>query len=418
MSKIDRETRLFSLAITQDQWIEEASAALLGVLGPKDADWWCVLWRSEAGVVPVSATWNSESARRMAVEFPETAGVSMPAQVARAGLTTITEAGLWTEASQDFFEDIGRGDAVGIAIAESDLRGGLVAGRLLEKRTPRAVADRRTVARVARTVALAWRTRRVFGDEPPVEVADAVLTPAGVAVHAAGVASEPSSLQALRTAVVLRERARAREAADVDGATVWSDLVHGRWSLVDDYEDGGQRYVLAVRNDAFAEDLALTPLEARVVELSVLGESPKAVAADLGLSLSRTYGIRQEALDKLCARSMGDLIALARQLPTTFLTRVPLGRDGLMALGLPPSAPDLSTLTDAELEVLRDLMCCMPQRQIAARRRRSPRTVANQIQSIYRKLNVSGRNQLFSLLRVADPNRTTPGPAELPGCST
>jgi hypothetical protein len=63
------------------------------------------------------------------------------------------------------------------------------------------------------------------------------------------------------------------------------------------YEDGGQRHVLAVRNDAYADAFMLSTAEARAIELTVLGRSPKQMVDDLGLSLPRVYALRQSALN-------------------------------------------------------------------------------------------------------------------------
>jgi len=55
-------------------------------------------------------------------------------------------------------------------------------------------------------------------------------------------------------------------------------------------------------------------------------------------------------------------------------------------------------LTAAEHEVLELLLAGRTNAEIARRRRTAPRTVANQLGSIYRKLRVGGRRQLLALL--------------------
>jgi hypothetical protein len=80
-----------------------------------------------------------------------------------------------------------------------------------------------------------------------------------------------------------REDARRATGTSVAGSALWSDLVKGRWSLVDDEDDGGQRHILAVRNDAFSDVAALTKGEARAVDLAIRGHSTKQSVDALGV---------------------------------------------------------------------------------------------------------------------------------------
>jgi DNA-binding CsgD family transcriptional regulator len=340
----------------------------------------------------------------MAFSFPKVTLPGARARVVEAGVTTVTSARLWTEAATDLFGDMRCGDALGVGIG--DRHAGLVAGRLLGRRTPHpaaAVANHRLLARVMRMVSVALRARTSLHGAQPFEVCEAIFTPLGAVVHAVGAAARRSSLDVLREAVLRLERERSGDATPIDGAAVWSNLICGRWSLIDDYENGRQRYILAVRNDICADTLALHPMEARTIELSVLGKCPKEMADDLGVSLSRTYALRQSALEKLSARSIGDVIALGRQLPGVLWSSLPLGQEALFALKAPVAAQDLARLTNAERDVVRDLMRSVSRREIARRRKRSLRTVANQVSSIYQKLRVSNRNELIAFLRSSSP---------------
>lgn len=56
-----------------------------------------------------------------------------------------------------------------------------------------------------------------------------------------------------------------------------------------------------------------------------------------------------------------------------------------------------AALTEAEREVLRLALQGLSNEQIGIARNSRPRTVANQIASIFRKLNVSSRLELFAL---------------------
>ena len=59
------------------------------------------------------------------------------------------------------------------------------------------------------------------------------------------------------------------------------------------------------------------------------------------------------------------------------------------------SPPDLAKLTAAEKEVTELVAQGLTNAQIAERRQASERTVANQLQSVFRKLGVSSRSELI-----------------------
>lgn len=393
---------LFSLGLSQAEWTDEAAAALLGVMGPPSADGMVIFWDRRGDVDSArTAWWRGDNGWHMAFSFPKVTLPDARARVIRSRVTTVTSAGLWTEATKDLFHDMRCGDALGVGAGEPPI--GLIAARLLERRTRDPAAtqvDRRKLARVVRTVSLAWTARTFVSAPGPASGCDAIFTPSGSVVHAVGAAARPSSLDALRHAVLRIERERGTRTTMVDGDAIWSSLVCGRWSLIDDYEDGRQRYVLAIRNDRWADDFSLSKREARTIELAVLGKRPKEMTSELGISLSRIYALQQSALDKLGARCIGDVRALARRLPGKLLTRVSLGLEAIVALKAPAAIHDLSRLTDAERAVVRDLACALSRGEIARRRKRSVRTVANQVSSIYKKLMVSDRNELIALLRA------------------
>ena len=74
--------------------------------------------------------------------------------------------------------------------------------------------------------------------------------------------------------------------------------------------------------------------------------------------------------------------------------RVAVGDENVFALRLASAEPDVSGLTDAERVVTSDAARGLSNLQIAKRRGRSPRTVANQLSSAFRKLGVSSRADL------------------------
>ncbi|GMV17817.1 MAG: hypothetical protein HS104_26410 [Polyangiaceae bacterium] len=75
--------------------------------------------------------------------------------------------------------------------------------------------------------------------------------------------------------------------------------------------------------------------------------------------------------------------------------RLKLGEGELLVLIFPlPRPPPRGELTEAEREVVACVLEGATTAAIAARRRTSPRTVANQLQSIFRKLGIASRAEL------------------------
>jgi DNA-binding NarL/FixJ family response regulator len=69
----------------------------------------------------------------------------------------------------------------------------------------------------------------------------------------------------------------------------------------------------------------------------------------------------------------------------------------LVVVSLPVGQP-IEQLTRAEAEVANDAIAGLSNTAIARRRRRSPRTIANQLGAIYRKLGVASRAELAAKL--------------------
>jgi DNA-binding CsgD family transcriptional regulator len=74
---------------------------------------------------------------------------------------------------------------------------------------------------------------------------------------------------------------------------------------------------------------------------------------------------------------------------------------GFRVAGASADGIGVEGLTPAERQVLALLLEGRTASEIAARRSTSPRTVANQLASIYRKLGVQGRRELIARLRSA-----------------
>jgi DNA-binding NarL/FixJ family response regulator len=81
-----------------------------------------------------------------------------------------------------------------------------------------------------------------------------------------------------------------------------------------------------------------------------------------------------------------------------------LGGERLVVTSMPvtASADLLAALSTAEREVALDAAAGLSNAAIAKKRRRAPRTIANQLASIYRKLHIASRAEL-ALLVIGDP---------------
>ncbi|HUS29381.1 MAG TPA: helix-turn-helix transcriptional regulator [Kofleriaceae bacterium] len=149
------------------------------------------------------------------------------------------------------------------------------------------------------------------------EAFDAVLTPSGKLEHAEGETKHGSTREALRTAVQRQERARGRaRREDPEAATtMWTALVAGRWSLVDHFESGGRRYIVARRNEHGGPDpRALGARERDVAQLAALGKSNKLIAYELGIAESTVASHLSSAMRKLGVKTRVELLRMLMQL--------------------------------------------------------------------------------------------------------
>jgi DNA-binding NarL/FixJ family response regulator len=83
------------------------------------------------------------------------------------------------------------------------------------------------------------------------------------------------------------------------------------------------------------------------------------------------------------------------------------GETEIVVVSMPIEAPTagLAELTEAEREVARRVLAGESNREIATRRGVSERTVANQVQAIFRKLGVQSRAELAALVNGQPPAR-------------
>lgn len=140
----------------------------------------------------------------------------------------------------------------------------------------------------------------------------AILSPKGGLVHAENDAAA-SHANALRDAVRAFDRARTKEARrDVDLATRrWRPLVTAQWSLLDEFESDGKRFVVAIDNRAPPRRPRgpLSEREHQVLTQAELGHTNKEIAYALGLSSATVRVLMHRAAKKLGAATRAEAIA-------------------------------------------------------------------------------------------------------------
>jgi DNA-binding NarL/FixJ family response regulator len=123
---------------------------------------------------------------------------------------------------------------------------------------------------------------------------------------------------------------------------------------------------------------SLSVRQRAIVSLALEGRSNKFIAVELDVAEQTVATHLSRALWKLGSRSRLHLIS-------TYAERQPVGGDAL---------------SEAERAVVAGALAGLSNRDIAFRRRRSPRTVAHQLESAFRKLGVSSRAELVSRFAI------------------
>ncbi len=170
------------------------------------------------------------------------------------------------------------------------------------------------LARLSAHLSSAVRLRAVAGlaaQAHPEEGAEAVLDTAGRVVHAAGEAQPGEARRSLTEAVRRMDRARGtlRRSDPEEALALWQGLVDGRWSLVDQCDSDGKRYLLARRNEPGVRDpVALTARERSVLAFAAMGHQNKHVGYLLGISAAAVAAHLESLKRKLRLRSRLDLI--------------------------------------------------------------------------------------------------------------
>jgi DNA-binding CsgD family transcriptional regulator len=163
--------------------------------------------------------------------------------------------------------------------------------------------------RIAAHLATGYRLARARATKP-----DAVLDPDGKLLHReSGVGAQEARDLGAATQAIDRARGRLRRVEPERALELWKGLVAGRWSLVDQIDHDGRRFVVAKRNTIEHRAWeSLTTREAQVLACAAEGQSLKIIGYQLGISTSTAATDLAHARRKLRFASRLDLVAAYR----------------------------------------------------------------------------------------------------------
>jgi DNA-binding CsgD family transcriptional regulator len=208
------------------------------------------------------------------------------------------------------------------------------------------------------------------------------------------------------------------EASALDLATLWRELVAGNWFAVSGFCSETHCF-LEVESRKKRPNSARRQVSSLIMlEQTLTGDSPKAIAIDASLSRSTVATRCADGLRALSAeRSLSRVPMLiimaahaARGLDLGVARVEPVAGGSADRFMLSCERPDCAlrpALTEAECQVTRLLIEGRTHAQMARIRNKSPRTIANQLASSFRKLGATGRTALVSRLlrqRVSPAN--------------
>ncbi|HWA71871.1 MAG TPA: helix-turn-helix transcriptional regulator [Polyangiaceae bacterium] len=196
---------------------------------------------------------------------------------------------------------------------------------------------------------------------------------------------------------------------EVSLSEVWKGLKSGECRVMDSFLTDDRCYLILKRQARGAAWQRPCARRVHILERMLLEGNQKGVGIDLGLAPSTVA-----LLTKQCLRSLG-LSCTASRVPPQLVLAVHAARDTQRYPArsselhdgetsyqvISVERPDLrlaSLLTPAEFLVARLLVEGKSHREIAARRRTTLRTVANQLATAFHRLGVSGRLGLIGQL--------------------
>ncbi len=222
-------------------------------------------------------------------------------------------------------------------------------------------------------------------------------------VTRSGPARVPTALAPYRG---FEQGAETNSEARLSLAGLWRALGRGELRVVhSDYTDE----LCLTRLQRVQRPTPLKPTRIATLQRVLLGESPKAIAIERGVTLSAVISMCGDCLaatgsGRWTSRapiwlSLAAQAGAGRRLPSPQVRNVPGGTPGLVELAfVRPDRALEGRLTRAEYGVVRAYLEGESHTNIANRCQSAPRTVANHLAAVFRKLGVSGRAPLLSRL--------------------
>lgn len=205
------------------------------------------------------------------------------------------------------------------------------------------------------------------------------------------------SVHETRSPFLLEAQAVGRHLAEEPGPTLVETLLRGGLEIL---SVGREDNVCTVRVRILPRrGRALSRKEREVFERLVGGSCQKEIAYDIGVALTTVSAHVRFSLHKLGLESWESAVLVVAALQHGI--EVSGGGDrSLVELRVALSETELARLTDAERTVALFALDGRTNAQIADIRRCSPRTVANQVASAFRKLGVRCRLELIRCLAI------------------
>ena len=197
-------------------------------------------------------------------------------------------------------------------------------------------------------------------------------------------------------------------------AEAWDDLMHGRCRVQAAYGTR-QRHLLELASCASCASRPreqpasqVDPRARQMLECVLSGTQQKVVAVETNYSSSTVSVAARRAMLGIgldCEARHYPMLLMVMYRIFRALPPAPTAQRSPGNSNMPrvinifrPDACLQRHLTPSEYEVARDLVEGLRHEEIAEHRRTAKRTIANQVASIYRKLNLSGRNELMKWL--------------------
>jgi DNA-binding CsgD family transcriptional regulator len=132
---------------------------------------------------------------------------------------------------------------------------------------------------------------------------EALFHQEGRLLEARGEAKDSAEQAVLDRAARRMQAARLRARED-ESSHRWAPRGRGRWTVVDSFVEGGERYVVARENQSIAPGLdVLTTRERQIVASAAIGKAPKEIAHELGISYATVRVLLARARNRLGVRN-------------------------------------------------------------------------------------------------------------------